>query len=164
MPGATVSSSSSSSATAATPSSLNTNSNNNNNTTQTTTTLHLNGLTCGSCVNTVKRALESNTHVKSAYVKLLPQQTAVVVHHPDVTAAILIDIVESAGYDARDAATSSPFPSAAAAASKNANNATSDQLEDASDYVYHGLGAGRRVDIEFCTSCGMLLSGGCCCC
>jgi copper chaperone CopZ len=66
-----------------------------------TTILSIAGMSCGSCVQHVRRALEGMTAVVRVTVDL-PSNRATVDHLPDrVDAASLVAAIRDAGYDAR---------------------------------------------------------------
>jgi len=66
-----------------------------------TTILRIAGMSCGSCVRHVRRALEGMTGVVRVSVDL-PSNQATVEHFPDrVDAASLVSAIRDAGYDAR---------------------------------------------------------------
>lgn len=63
-------------------------------------TLSVTGMTCGGCVETVKRALEKVPGVISAEVDLTAKRAVVTVDSDAVTTASLVLAVKAAGYNA----------------------------------------------------------------
>jgi Cu+-exporting ATPase len=63
-----------------------------------TLTLPVEGMTCGHCVATVRRALEGVPGVKSAEVDLLGKRAEVAVEHGDFDRSKLEQAIEAAGY------------------------------------------------------------------
>ena len=67
------------------------------------TKLDVDGMTCNGCVGNVTKLLQGVDGVDSVEVTLTPGR-AVVDHGDQVSAQVLIDAVEGAGFDARVAA------------------------------------------------------------
>jgi Cu+-exporting ATPase len=63
-------------------------------------TLAVSGMTCGGCVETVKRALEKVPGVVSAEVDLTTKRAVVTLASDAVTTASLVLAVKAAGYNA----------------------------------------------------------------
>lgn len=63
------------------------------------TTFKVKGMTCGGCVASVKRVLEGTAGVTSADVSLAAGE-ARVTHEPSVSAQVLKNAVEEAGFEA----------------------------------------------------------------
>ncbi|PZP05847.1 MAG: heavy metal translocating P-type ATPase, partial [Sphingomonas hengshuiensis] len=77
----------------------------------TRTELAIEGMTCASCVARVERALASVPGVAAARVNLATERATV---EGSIDAALLVNAVEDAGYDARVVAAGSPDASAVA--------------------------------------------------
>lgn len=65
-----------------------------------TITLKIGGMTCGGCVSSVTKVLESLNGVEKAEVSLENASAAVSFDGAEIQAAALIEAVEEAGFDA----------------------------------------------------------------
>ncbi len=63
-------------------------------------TLAVSGMTCGGCVQNVKRALEKVPGVQSAEVDLVANRAVVTLASDNITTASLVLAVKVAGYNA----------------------------------------------------------------
>lgn len=67
----------------------------------TTTTLHVLGMTCGGCVNSVKRALATLPGVRQTEVSLEKGQATIEYDAAQVSPELLKTTIEDAGYDVK---------------------------------------------------------------